>query len=173
MGLRSQEDLNDASRLTGSHPTLLDKQSITLSHPEGKEGWKGVVLEPGKATIIERREVRTLLLVCGVNRLTVRCPGRQWNYVFGRRYCRTRCLTRACTTKKLPRYPTPTTYRGPRANVNPDTKSDDFSHRCCLSKATRVVNLAVRTRAQYRGTSKSEGDRAPGKPKEDQARKKF
>jgi len=49
-------DLGDPSSLLGPHPTLLDKQTITLSHPEGKEGWKGVVLEPGKATIIGRRE---------------------------------------------------------------------------------------------------------------------
>ena len=61
--IRSQEDLSDASSLTGSHATLLDKQTISLSHPEGKEGWKGVVLEPGKAAIIGRREVCTLHLV--------------------------------------------------------------------------------------------------------------
>lgn len=56
-----QEDLSD--NLIGPHTTLLDKQTITLSHPEGKEGWKGVLLEPGKATIVGRREVCTFILV--------------------------------------------------------------------------------------------------------------
>ena len=173
MELRSQEGLNDASSLTGSHPTLLDKQTITLSHPEGKEGWKGVVLEPGKATIIGRREVCTLLLVCRVDRLTVRCPGCQWNYVSDRRYCRTRCLARACTTRNLPCYPTPTTNRGPPSNVNPDTNSDDFSYRCCLSKATRVVNLAVRTRAQYTGRPRAKVTGHLGNPKRTKHVRKF
>ena len=104
----SQEDLSDASSLTGAHPTLLDKQAITLSHPEGKEGWKGVVLEPGKATVIGRREVCTLPLIRGVDRLTVCWAGRQWNYVSGRRYSRTRCLICTCTTRYLTCFPTTT-----------------------------------------------------------------
>jgi len=69
-----QGDLSDASSLAGSHATLFDKQTITFSRPEGKDGWKGVALEPGRATIVGRREVCTLPLVWGVRSTDSQLP---------------------------------------------------------------------------------------------------